>query len=93
MGDLERQELAALVRDAVRDAMPAHSCRFTDVEARTIHQMSERLTADQLTTLSLVARALNSAGARLGQALVWGILAAALGALLALVKMGFLKVE
>ena len=93
MSDLERQELAKLIRDAVRDAMPRHQCRFTDVEARTIHQMSERLTADQLTTLSLVARALNSAGARLGQAIVWGVLAAALGALVTLVKIGVLRAD
>lgn len=93
MGDLERQELAALVRDAVRDAMPRHQCRFTDIEAGTMHEVAKKLSDDHVHTLYLVARALNSAGARLGQAIVWGLMAAALGSLLAFVRMGFLRVE
>lgn len=93
MGDLERQELAALVRDAVRDAMPRHQCRFSDAEAGTMHEVAKKLSDDHVHTLYLVARALNSAGARLGQAIVWGVMAAALGAILAMVKMGLLRAE
>lgn len=93
MSDLDRADLERVVREAVRDAMHAHPCRFSADEARTIHQITDHLTLDQLSTLSLVARALNSAGARLGQVIVWGILAAALGALLALVRMGIVRAD
>ena len=93
MSDYDRQELSTLVRDAVREAISVHPCRFSDAEAKTVHQIADTLSRDQVQTLSMVASALNGAGSRLGQAIVWGLMAAALGALLAMVRMGLLRAE
>lgn len=90
MSDAAKKELAELVEAAVRKAMENHPCRFDDSEAKALHQMADHLDLSQLRTLAMVASAINSVGARVGQAMAWGLLAAILGALVALVRLGLL---
>jgi len=86
----DETRLRALVMAAVVEAMKDHPCRFGQVEAEVLHDLAHRLTADQITALTLLARAVNSVAARIGQAIVWGLIAAAIGGLLVLAKLGLL---
>lgn len=80
------EDLETIVSRAVAKAIAEHACRFSQGEAKrlheiaecltperakVLHEVSERLTVDRVISLSLLAQGMNNVGARLGQAVVW----------------------
>ena len=90
LSEYDKTELRDFLREAVVAGLKAHPCRFDDEQAKVLHQMADKFTPDQLTTLNLWARSINGAAARIGQVLVWGHIVAIVAGIVILAKMGFI---
>jgi len=91
----ERAELKELLREMVVEAVKEafknlHTCNFDDKERKALHQMADHFTLDQLTALSLLAKTMNSVGAKIGQALIWMLFGGAIAFLVWLASRGLL---
>ena len=87
---IDRDDIKAAVREAVAESLANHPCQFLESERAALHRIAE-LDRDHIDALRMIGRAVSGTAARVGQFIAICLLAAAIYAAVALLRLGIAR--